>query len=181
MVASIMAESSGIGPNAPAKIASAASPLATPGSRSGAGLPRGGAEAPEDRLASGLRLPPRLSQTGRKDIRWKAISISPLLAAKIDRNENLPVVALNQQGHGLAGLRHQRTQFLDRLNWRSVDSQEKIAGLNAGACSRAARVFDHQPFSACLPPLIRAERPNRKSEAPMLLIRGIGRSDFRRL
>src|SRR5450759_1724744 len=93
--------------------------------------------------------------------------VSALLAAKIDRNEDLPVVALNQQGHGLPGLRHQRPQLLDRLDRRSVDCQEQVSGLNAGACGRAACLLDHQPFRTDLLPLFGVERPHRKPEAAM--------------
>src|ERR1019366_9536863 len=151
IVASIIVDASGIGPNAQAKIASAAKPLRTPGRGTCAGLRRGRAAVPlvpEGRPTRCLRPPSRLIQRGRKNVRWKAMLISALLAAKIDRNEYLPVVALNQQSHGLPGLRHQRAQLLDRLDRRAVDRQEIGPGLNAGARGRAARFLDHQTFSA---------------------------------
>lgn len=119
MVASIIADSSGIGPNAQAKIASAANPLPTPASRICAELRRDRAAVPEGWLTRCLRL----IQRRRKNVRWEAMLISAVLAAKIDRHEDLPVVALDQQGHRFPGLRHQCPQLLDRLDRCSIDCQ----------------------------------------------------------
>src|SRR5512146_3573969 len=76
--------------------------------------------------------------------------VSAALAAKIDRNEDLRVVALNQQSHGLRRLRHQRAQLRDRLDRGFIDCEPQVASVYSGTSGRTAYFLDHQPLRAGL-------------------------------
>jgi hypothetical protein len=86
--------------------------------------------------------------------------------AEFDRDEDLRIVAFDQQRHILASLVEQAAQLRHIADRLAVQREDDVAGQDAGARSRSADVFDQQPVRIVdLPALFRGQRTKRQAES----------------
>lgn len=89
--------------------------------------------------------------------------------AEFDRDEDLRIVAFDQQRHILASLVEQAAQLRHITDRLSIQREDDVAGQHAGARRRSADVFDQEPVRIVdLPALFRGQRTKRKAETGLV-------------